>query len=172
MYNAQQSNEPISFNSELGILRYLIGLIFVGAGAGIIYAVLTGQGSNNPPLAVIIPFCSLFIIFGLVVMFGRRGTIIDPSDRTITKWWGLLFPFNQKSFTVEETGEVQTIKEIRRGNKSNTVVYVIKVQAENGNIINVLEVKNSKEARQKGEQIAKVLNLALRDNCLEYLKQL
>jgi hypothetical protein len=166
LLNNGQTGEPVSFKSGLGILGFFFGLPFLGGGIAAMYGGLTAQGTNAPPAAFIIPFSSIFIIVGLAVMFGRRGTIIDPLGRTVTKWWGLLFPFSSKSFTVEETGEVRTTKEVRRGQKSTTIVYVIKIHGESGSVIDVIEVKTSEDARKKGEQTAKALNLSLRDNCL------
>src|SRR5208282_5201315 len=80
-------------------LQSFMGFAFAAVATGIMVGIVTsgtqvknGRQVPLPPAAYFggIAFCSLFIVLGIIIMFGRSGTTFIRETREAVVWWWLL----------------------------------------------------------------------------------
>jgi len=143
----------------------LFGLPFFLAGCFFIYAGFdpsTKWDGDRPSLYFLIPFCSIFIAVGGILMIGRWGYHFDMLKRQGYTYWGLLIPLLYKRFNFDEVDYVLIDSEVRQNKNSSYTVYVIKLLLKNKKIIKIENnLSNYLFARERGEKIARECRLRL-----------
>lgn len=147
--------------SLFGLPFLIFGLAFLIAGG--MGKVADSKTGHPTELLFLVPFSLIFMAVGAAFVFGRRGIIIDRSTRRATAWWGLLSPFYRRERPLNGLAEVSVSREVRKGNKSTTTVYPVRLKGGSAPF-NVVEPTDYEEARRSAEQIAKFLGLPMVDN--------
>jgi len=109
----------------------------------------------------------VFVGVGLVMALGRRGTLINRREGTITTWWGLLFSWHRSRQPLAAYEEVRLSKELRRssgGRGTARTVYCIRLSGEAAKGIKVGESARHEEARSAAEAVAKRMAFPLVDS--------
>jgi hypothetical protein len=132
--------------------------------AGLAVAASPVWASEPPGQAwVAIPFGLLFSAVGAGLMFWRGGMTIDRHGGKIRTWWGLVVPWQQKEYRMEDALGVTVSSEVRRSKNSSYTVYPVRLQGE-GFQVDVESPRDYPEARRQAEQLAIFLHLPVRDS--------
>ncbi|MCY3023734.1 MAG: hypothetical protein NTW87_32540 [Planctomycetota bacterium] len=155
---------------EGGGCQALFGLPFLAAGIGVIFAALMGTmktkgGAPVTGAAAIAPalFGLVFACVGAVFVFGRSGFIFDRGAKTVTRWYGLLFPMWTKVYEWRQFTEVTITRETRRSKNSTYTVYPVRLTG-TGDKLDISEPRDEGEARKLAEEIAKFMDLGVTDS--------
>ncbi len=143
----------------------LFGLPFLAAGLAIMTLGVLGvkdDSGNSIPIYFALPFGGVFAAVGAGLVFGRGGIVFDKRTNEAIKWWGLLVPMKRTVAPLHSMKEVAITKEIRRSDKSTYTVYPVRV-AHAGDQFKICEPRDYQKARQEAEEVAKFLNVELRD---------
>jgi len=135
------------------------GLFVLGMGLGLIPV------KNGPPVFIAVPFGALFALGGGLLMFGRRGCVMDRAKGTIEYWSGILVPMFRKTHRIADLARVTLSKEIRRSDKSSYTVYPVRLVGADLKL-NIGEAQRYEKSRQLAEQLAEFLQLPLADSSL------
>jgi hypothetical protein len=144
----------------------LFGLPFFAAGAFVILSVfglvpMENEGGRAPWFLVF--FGLPFLLIGLVLMLGRGGIVIDLRQNTVIKWWGLLAPI-KRTYHELGTSKRVTLKEETRGSgKNRHTVYVVRLEPEAGESLELSAPPAYQSGRAEAETIAKFVNLPMID---------
>jgi hypothetical protein len=149
----------------------VFGLPFLVVGVAFIVAVATGhmvsEESGRPMSALIgIPFGFVFALAGVVLVFGRRGIVLDRTTRQVLTWWGLIVPFWSTRRSFDELREVRLSKEYHKAAESPTMIYPIRLLGD-GKPVTVTHPDDYETARRLTERLAKFLNCPIIDVCSE-----
>ena len=110
-----------------------------------------------------------FMLLGFVLLCVRSGVILDRQQRTITMWRGLLVPFykaerpgSQAYFS--QTHYVALSREMRHASKGpDYEVFPVRLGGPGADAIVIDEPRNHDKARRLAEELAKFLDLGMRD---------
>ncbi|MDP6114921.1 MAG: hypothetical protein QGG53_23915 [Planctomycetota bacterium] len=159
-------NNRIEIKAGGGCLM-LFGLPFFSAGVLVIVLGLMGKvnsSSGGPaPLYFVIPFGLVFASVGGVLMFGRSGKIIDGDNRLLTSWWGLLVPLKRTDYSFDGFQMVCVRKEVRRSENSSYTCYPVRIESADDSVT-VEEPRVYHDARQRGEEVSKLMGLPMEDS--------
>lgn len=155
-------------HTKLNIVTMLFGLPFFGGGCFFLYKFLDSStnwgGGSKPSLLFGIPFTSLFIFIGLMIMFSRGGVYIDPFSRKGHTYWGLLFPMFYKRFSLDNIKFLILKKERRQSKNSSYYVYPLFIEMNNGKKIKIVSAKrNYHISRELAEKICRDTNLSFKN---------
>jgi len=153
----------LQLRSGGGLVMFIFGLPFAGAGATIIYTSLTG--TDAIPLPVGLPFGLVFVAAGIALSLGRAGKDLDLRQGNLTCWWGLLLPCYRKTYALADFDVMVLSQEVRRSKNSTYTVYPLRLHSA-GVRVNLDETRDYFASRRIGERIAKFLNLPLADSGL------
>ncbi len=154
------SHDPdlMIFRSGGGCL-ILFGLPFMISGFfTMIVPFLKTQGDVGWPISL---FGFVFFAVGLCISFGRSGIVIDKKMKSVTSWWGLIFPIQSKLHELYNFKNVAITKEIRRSKNSTYTVYPVRMTGED--TLSFGENTSYETSRKLAEEIAKFLLLPLSD---------
>jgi hypothetical protein len=107
--------------------------------------------------------CVLMFLGAGFICF-RVGVMLDRQRRTATTWWGLLVPFHKTEHPYSRTGHVTVSREERRPSKGpNYEVFPVSLEGAGADAITIHEPRDHDKARQLAEEIAKFIQLGIRD---------
>ena len=152
-------------SSSAGVFRFF-GLPFLFAGLFFIYAGIEPsfkwQNDSRPPLFVLIPFCSVFVLMGLFIFAGVSGYELNQANKTIRTYWGLFFPLFRRSFSFSDLDSVLLSKEIRRSKNSTYYMYLVSVVPKGSKKPHKIDSWiNENVAREFAEKISRILQIDL-----------
>ncbi len=145
----------------------LFGLPFLLAGLFVTSAAIAGEipdsDTGEPaPRYFTVPFGMIFVTVGAVLVFGRRGIVIDRLSNQFTVWYGLMVPMHTKRQPLGEADEIRVTKEVRRSKNSTYTVYPVRLCG-GTKPFDISEPRQYQQSRQLAEQIAKFLTLPMVD---------
>ena len=141
----------------------LLGLPFFLAGTAVIllgFGVLPAK--NAPPWFFAIPFGLVFALVGLAIITGRSGVRLDGRVRTVHKWWSAIGFTKGRTAMVTADSRIRIQKEVRRGNKSSTTVYPVRLVGDEKDL-DIETCMTSEDARSTAEQVCKHLRVDMED---------
>ena len=163
-YNMGDSK--LKFTSGGGFFS-LFGLPFLLAGLGVIFAGLSGkltmEGGGPASPFFYLPFGGVFATVGACLVFGRAGTTLDADRRVLSTWWGLMFPFKKTDYDWDDFDWVRVTKKVVRSDKSTRITYPVELTGPKAEDVTVETLSGALEGRRVAEQVAKFMNLGLRD---------
>ena len=137
----------------------LFGLPFFAGGLFFLYAIIEPTmkwSGDRPSLYFGIPFCSVFILIGALIIFGRTGYSFDPITRKGYAYWGLLFPIFIKRFRFEDIDHIVITHKVRRNKNRSYSIYPIKLIKNDKSEIDIESSgQNYLLARERAEKIAR-----------------
>ena len=142
----------------LALPFFLAVLFLIGTSLG-----LWPEKGGVLPWYVAVPFSGVFTAAGAALMFGRSGVIINKLDKIVVTWWGVLVPFRQNEYSLDDFDRVNLSRELGRGKLSSYVVYPIRI-ASPARRINVKEPQDYHEARKIAVELATFLDTQLVDS--------
>lgn len=150
------------------------GLPFFAAGIATMFGPILGgmttKGGQPVGLAAgifVFLFGLIFASVGAAFLFGRTGITFDKAAKTVTRWYGLLFPMWTKVEQLEQYAAVQITQETRKSSsKSSTTytVYPVRLATSGDDTYDISEPREEMEARKLAEEIAKFLDLDILDS--------
>ncbi|MBN1341827.1 MAG: hypothetical protein JXQ73_04065 [Phycisphaerae bacterium] len=145
----------------------VFGLPFLIAGVAFTIAALSGEvkqtGTNEPaPLYFAVPFGLLFATVGAVLVFGRRGVVLDRRNRELTTWYGLMVPIKSKRRSLDGFNEVGLTKEVRQSQKSSYTCFPVRLTGSPEPFL-IEEPREYQQSRRQAERVAKFLDLPMVD---------
>lgn len=140
-----------------GGLVSLFGLPFLLIGLGILIFIVPKAQEDQ---IFLILFGSIFAFVGSLIVFGRKGIIIDKTRSLVTVWYGLLVPFKTTTYMLSYEGKVRISKEERRSKNSSYIVYPITIITDSEEI-ELFETSTFEEAKREGEAIAGLCQYSL-----------
>lgn len=97
-------------------------------------------------------------------ILGRKGIIIDKTKKTVLIWYGLIFPFIRKEYSIEDFDRVSIVKEVRKNKNSSYTVFPVRLASSTGSEnLNIEESQDYQESRENAENLAKFLKIPLVD---------
>jgi hypothetical protein len=162
--------DRLSYKSGGGCIG-LFGLPFLCAGLFMFIMALSGNvkvkggGTAGAGQLVFMALFSLpFIAIGAALVLGRGGIIFEKTARTVTTWWGLLFPFKSTVRNLSEFVAVTISREERRSKNGTYIVYPIRLKAKAGKDVDIDTSQNEQAARQTAEEVAKFIDFGIVDS--------
>ena len=158
-----QSYDPnkLEFRSGGGCLS-LFGLFFFLPGLAVIAGGFVG-GSDGPPIFFALPFGGIFCLVGGAFLFGRSGMTFDKRSGKLETWWGAFFYKSRTEYSLSDIKMVALSRETRGSGKNRRTVYPVRIE---GNFPTPVELEaplNPTEGRSLAEDVAKFLDLGMRD---------
>lgn len=87
---------------------------------------------ERPPLYTLIPFCSIFILFGLAPSQLKHGFVLDKNRGVLHSYWKLFITLNSKIFRITEIKDIQ-LEESHAGDGPST--YKVALLTDGGSSI-------------------------------------
>lgn len=169
MRRVGSSITQLSYRAGLGALG-LAGLPFFAFGIFIILLPVLGvmktkgQPAGAGAVVFVVLFGLVFATVGAVLLFGRSGIIFDKAARTVTRWYGLLFPMWTKVHELANFSDVSMGKETRKHKNSAYIVFPVRLVTTEDDAFDISEPRDEQEARKLAEEIAKFLNFDIVDS--------
>ena len=135
------SGRQLVLTSTGGFTQALAGMMFAGFGTLFLLLVLRA-GSEQMALPVLVPFTSMFILIGVILIGARRAIIIDRQHDEIRSWWGVFVPWRRQILgAVQACTKVSVQREVRRSgsgsDRKTYLVYVVRLHAEEEQTISI-----------------------------------
>ncbi|HEY3319357.1 MAG TPA: hypothetical protein VGP72_02635 [Planctomycetota bacterium] len=160
------SDEPnrLSYRSGGGCMA-LFGLPFFGFGLFAMTTAFSGIWNGGAPSARV-PVFLFGLVFGAVgsaFVFGRSGVILDKGLKTVTRWYGLLFPMWTKVQELDTFEEVHMSREERGSGSGRYTAYPVQLKGSAGAKLEIAEPRTEGESRKFAEEVAKFADLPIVD---------
>ncbi|MAE67034.1 MAG: hypothetical protein CMJ18_22465 [Phycisphaeraceae bacterium] len=105
---AAAPSEPLILNHR-GMVRYFVGAVamlvgppFTVIGTGATYHLFTGRFEGPWLMPPVFALAGLGVIaLGIVMLFGHRTIVIDPSERSVTSTWTCLAHRSRRTFAFD-----------------------------------------------------------------------
>lgn len=157
----------------------LVGVLLALTGALILLARLMVATPVTIDVVNVWGVVPLFV--GVAILRFRFGVILDRQKRTSTQWWGLLVPIHKSwelplakncYVSISSRSHLDPSKATPLDNAFSALLPVndgfsVRLEALGGEAIILKEMQDHDEARRFAEEIAKFLNVALRDRSSE-----
>ena len=140
----------------------LFGGVFALAGFFSVYAYFFMEITGDRWVALLVG--AIFSIVGLSIVGFIEYVRCDRQSGTITRLWGIFFPFVRKVYPLHEYNEVHTTRETRtRNTKHGSTTYqVYPVRLKGGDkTLDIVEPKDKHRSRVSAEDIARYLQFPL-----------
>ena len=152
---------------EGGGVISVFGLPFFAAGLFLLATVLrivpVGNAGSLPgyawPLMALMAL--LFTAVGGTLVFGRSWTTLDIGRRSVTKQWGLLVPFRQRTFPIDRYSGVRL--GFVEGDSDSADRFPVELKAKSGANLPVCHFTTYGESRACAAAVAQHLRLDLED---------
>ncbi len=108
---------------------------------------------------------TLFSTAATICILGRAGITFNRREKTIVKWFGLLFPIIRINLSWEEYRRIFLIKELRRQNRRHGkyTVYVARIYGADAEEV-LTEDQNYLKVRRIAKAVASFMQLPLTDS--------
>lgn len=107
---------------------------------------------------------SIFTLVGTLLVFGRLKVTIDNGSKKILKTFSIIIPVKKFEYNLTDFNLVEITKEIRRSDKSTTIVYPVNLKGNDENNLNIKETRDYNKSRLIAEQIAKIIGFNIEDS--------
>jgi hypothetical protein len=104
-----------------------------------------------------------FVFPGALLACVRAGVVIDRRQRSVTSWWGLLFPLHTTEHLFTEAHFVSLSREERNAGDQAYDVFPVRLEGPGSDAITIHEPRDYDSARRLTEEIAKFAELGMRD---------
>ena len=109
---------------------------------------------------------ALFIFLGLGLFSLKSGMTFDKTESQMTVWWSV-FGFRRRSdFDIKGAKQV-TLRREERGEKEGESAYLVCLEGDFGKPIEIMVSAFPEESRELAEDLAKYLQVELRDTTTE-----
>jgi hypothetical protein len=102
------------------------------------------------------------VTVGVVFTFGRRWTTFDRTQRTVVQEWGLLVPFRQRRFSLDDYAAI-TI-DLDRGDADTVDTFPVGLRSSNGGRLRIGRGMTSAESRACAKAVAEHVGLRIEDD--------
>lgn len=143
-----------------GLPFLLLGLFLTST---VVFSQLSPGAPKSSSQLEVIPICAIFVIIGMVMVFGRAKVAIDKRMQTIRKWWSVIVPIRSKYFKLGDYDKVTLTSEVRRSKNSTYLVYLVKLVGPGGEVV-IEETKDYQSQRRNAESLAKFTGFNLIDS--------
>lgn len=164
--NAQQRNIVTSLSTGLVIFKLLFGGVWLFVGGMGVYSLLTGGDvtvNNRPGTPEDVWLPGIFAVLGFFIFTFRYRRRIDIALNTVTTKWGFVLPIFGSTKQLAPINAVSIDRETRRTKNGSYTVYVVKLQFDNDEPLNVDESRDKQNARRTAESVSKMCNRPLQD---------
>jgi hypothetical protein len=105
------------------------------------------------------------VLLAAILMSVRSGVVVDRQRSILATWWGMLVPIaygTERPFS--KSHDVTLSYEVRHGLKNSTyAVYPVRLESSGADAMAIHEPSNYDEARRLAEDLAKFLQVGIRD---------
>ena len=154
-----------SGTGPISIGRYWLsfGLAFFAVGLSLFLSFLEssspGGWATTGNVAILV---GVTVLLGAIFMCVRFGVILDRRRRTVTTWWGLLVPLHKTEHPFSRSHHV-TVSLEERGADPSYEVFPERLEGAGTGAITLQELRDYDKARRLAEEVAKFLDLGIRD---------
>jgi hypothetical protein len=147
----------------------LFGLPFLLGGLFAIVLSFTPEARRArdvPPWYILLPTGALIAGIGVLLVFTRRGTIVDRRNERVTRWWGLLRPMRSTTRPLADFDRVQMTQAVRRARNRSYTVYPVRLAGPKGLPLTVDEKLTHAGALELAKDLATFAGLRLIDHTM------
>jgi len=154
------SNIPLLIKVFFALPCLLVGLkmlLFELPGLLFMISYEPGESIRGILLAV------LFSFVGTALLFAKSGVTFDAEQKVLYTWWNLLFTLKTAEYSWQDFDWVRVSSRVEGSRKNRRTVYPVEAIG-GSHEVTIRKLRESLEARRLAEQVAKFMNLGIKDS--------
>ena len=159
--------DPEVFDYRIGAgCSTIFGLPFLLGGMFALVLVFIPEARRArdvPDWYLLAPCGALVLAIGVLLVFTRRGTVVDCRNERVVSWWGLLRPMRSSTRPLADFDRVEMTERLEKGRRRSYTVYPVRLVGERGLPVTVDDPLTPAGALEVATGLARFTGLKLVD---------